>query len=375
MSQTTTVKSTCSICNPLTNCGLDVLVQDGRIVSVSGSPETPGSRGHLCVKGKATAEFVHNPDRLMYPMKRVGDRGSGQWERISWDDALNLMAAKYQATKDRYGAEAVAFYVGYSKEVRPFLHRLTHAFGSPNYVTESSTCMSATRVASALVCGEFGAPEMATTRCLLNWSTNPTASNHVDDATICQALDRGMKYIVVDPRRTPQAGRADLFLQPRPGTDGALALGMMNVIISEGLYDGDFVQRWTVGFEDLKELVKQYPPEAVERITRVPKELVVAAARMFATVRPSAVRTSACSTVHHTNGVQNHRAIMILSAIAGNYDVPGGTWWSRPASTRSAAASQRRTSPFTRRPLATSRRELARIASPYSAATTMRARA
>lgn len=324
MTETVTLKSTCCICNPLANCGLDVQVQEGRIVSVSGSPETPGSKGRLCIKGRATAEFVHNPERLLYPMKRVGERGSGNWERIGWDDALDLMAERFGEAKERYGAESVVFFVGYSKEVRPFLHRLASAFGSPNYVTESSTCMSATRVAADLICGEFGAPEMPNTRCLLNWSTNPAASNHIDDEVIREAVERGVKYIVVDPRRTPQAGRADLFLQIRPGTDGALALGMMNVIIAEGLYDREFVERWTVGFDGLCELVRQYPPEEVERITRVPKEMVVAAARMFAATKPAGIRTSACSTVHHTNGVQNHRAIIALCAITGNLDVPGG---------------------------------------------------
>ncbi|MHB8992166.1 MAG: molybdopterin-containing oxidoreductase family protein, partial [Chloroflexota bacterium] len=324
MTQTVVRKSTCCICNPLTNCGLDVHVQDGRIVGVEGSPETPGSRGHLCIKGRATAEFVHSPDRLLYPMKRVGPRGGGRWERISWDQALDTIAAELRKAKASHGAESTVFYVGYSKEVRPFLHRLAHAFGSPNYATESSTCMSATRVASALTVGEFGAPELARTRCLLNWSTNPAASNFIDDGAIREASDRGVKTIVVDPRRTPQAGRADLFLQIRPGTDGALALGMMQVIIGEGLCDREFVERWTVGFDELRELVSHYPPEEVERITRVPAERVVAAARLFATTKPAAIRTSACATVHHSNGVQNHRAIIVLSAITGNLDVPGG---------------------------------------------------
>ncbi len=323
---TTLRKSTCSICNQASNnCGLDVYVRDGRVVAVKGSPGSPGSRGHLCIKGRALPELVHSPDRLLYPMRRLGPRGSGRWERVSWGDALEIMATAFQQARERYGAESVVFFAGYTKEVRPFLHRLAHAFGSPNYVTQSSVCGSAPVEAALLTLGdEFGGPEISRSRCLLNWSTNPAASSFFHDTAIRDAQERGMKLIVVDPRRSHQAGGADIHLQLRPGTDGALALGMLNTIISEGLYDREFVERWTIGFDELREMARLYTPDVVERITRVPGDLMVAAARLFATTRPAGIRTSACSTVHHTNGVQNHRAIILLSAVTGNLDVPGG---------------------------------------------------
>ncbi len=323
-SATVSKKSNCSLCSTWTNCGLTATVRDGRVVGVEGTPEWPGSRGCLCVKGRALPEIVHSPDRLQYPQKRVGPRGGGQWERISWDEALDTIAGKLKEIKSTHGAEAVAFYYGYPKESRPFLHRLAHAFGSPNYVTASSTCFSATKLAALLTSGEFGLPDLSNTRCVLNWTQNPIVSNFINNRGIRSAQERGAKVIVVDPRKTPAAGQADLFLQIRPGTDGALALGMMNVIISEELYDAEFVGRWTVGFADLRELAKQYPPDEVERITGVPREGVVAAARLFASEKPACIRTSSCSTVHHTNGVQNHRAILLLSAITGNLDVKGG---------------------------------------------------
>jgi len=145
-----------------------------------------------------------------------------------------------------------------------------------------------------------------------------------------EAREKGLKLIVVDPRRTTMASMADIFLQLRPGTDGALALGMINVIINEQLYDKEFVERWTVGFEDLKELVQKYSPERIEQITWVPAAKIREAAILYATTKPAQMGMSPQSTTHCTNGVQNHRAIILLPALTGNFEVPGGTRWSPP---------------------------------------------
>ena len=161
------------------------------------------------------------------------------------------------------------------------------------------------------------------TKCKLIWGAAVISSPGVWQENL-EAKERGVKFIVVDPRRTAIAARADIHLQLRPGTDGALALGMMNVIINENLYDKEFVEKWTVGFDGLKKLAQEYPPERVEKITWVPADKIREAARLYATTKPAKLHMSGNSTTHHTNGVQNHRAVILLAAITGNFEVAGG---------------------------------------------------
>ena len=317
-------KSMCTICDPLTQCGLDCYVRDGKIIKVEGSDENPFNRGALCSKGAATRQYVYHESRIKTPLRRVGPRGSGEFEAISWDEALDAIAQKCLAAKKDFGPESVVFYAGYTKYFRPYLIRLAHSFGTPNYCSESSTCNMATAMAQRLVFGAPGAPDLANTDCLLVWSSNPFYTGHGRAQAIQRRLDQGMKMIVVDPRITPTAARADIHLQVRPGTDGALALAMANVIIAENLYDKDFVANYAYGFDEYRDYVKTFTPERGEELTGVPAEKIRAAARMFATARSGCVQPSASPVVHHTNGVQNYRAIFMLVALTGNYDIKGG---------------------------------------------------
>ena len=234
-------KSICTICDPQTQCGLDLHVKDGKIVKVEGSKEHPYSVGTLCSKGAATRQYIYSEDRLKTPLKRTGPRGSGKFEPISWDEALDTIAAKLNEIKLQNGPESVVFFSGYTKYFRPYLKRLAHSFGSPNYLTESSTCHRATAMAQKLTFGLPGGPDLKNTRCLLVWSANPFYTNPGNARAILKGRERGMKLIVVDPRETPTTALADIHLPVRPGTDGALALSMANVIIHEKLYDRDFV--------------------------------------------------------------------------------------------------------------------------------------
>jgi len=285
----------------------------------------------ICLRWKAQLDFVYHPDRLKYPLKRVGGRSSSSFERISWDEAMDTVSNDLQKVKDNYGPESVVFYIAYTKEPRPYFHRLAHAFGSPNYCTESSSCFSAAWLAAALTYGEdYGSIYTQSqevdpaSKCKLIWGTAMQASmpwiwkDHLD------ARKKGLKLIVVDPRRTKIASLADIHLQLRPGTDGALALGLMNVIIDEQLYDREFVEKWTVGFDGLKKLVQGYSSEKVEKITQVPAAKIREAAIMYATQKPAKIGMSADATTHTPNGVQNHRAIILLAALTGNFEVPGG---------------------------------------------------
>ena len=324
-SKTTIHKTFCGICSSgTTHCGINATVQNGMLVNVEGMKEHPANEGTLCVKGAASRQYVYNSKRLMHPMKRVGERGSGQWERISWDEALETIADRLLQIKATDGPESVIFFCGYVKWLRPYLQRLTHLFGSPNFNTESSLCQSATVVATTLNFGYFGGPDIPNTRCILSWSSNPCHSNAQLTRLLLNAKEAGAKIITVDPRLSAWAEKADLHLQPRPGTDGALALGMIHTLIEERLYDHEFVDRWTLGFDDLKKYITTFSPEEVEKITWVPTSKIREAARLFGTIRPACLLTSACATTHHTNGVQNHRAITLLTALTGNFDVKGG---------------------------------------------------
>jgi len=317
-------KSICTICDPMTQCGIDLYVKDGKIIKVEGSEAHPYNRGTLCVKGAATRQYVYHEDRLKTPLKRVGPRGSGQFASISWDEALATIAEKFNSIKSELGPESVVFFAGYTKYFRPYLKRLAHSFGSPNYMTESSTCAMATAISQILTFGQPGQPDIANCNCLLVWSSNPFHTNPGNARAILRGKERGMKLIVVDPRETPTTSRADIHLQVRPGTDGALALAMANVIIEEKLYDQDFVSTHTYGFEEYREYVQAFTPEKGEELTGVPAGKIRAAARMYASIKPSAIMPSASPVVHHTNGVQNYRAIFSLVGLTGNYDIYGG---------------------------------------------------
>ncbi len=324
-------KSICTICDPQTQCGLDLFLKDGRIIKVEGSREHPYNAGTLCAKGAALRQYVYSADRLRTPLKRTGPRGSGQFQPISWDEALTTIAAKLREIKEETGPEGVAFFAGYTKYFRPYLKRLAHAFGSPNYLTESSTCHTATAMAQTLVFGQPGGPDLKNTNCLLVWSANPFHTNPGNARAILRGRERGMKLIVVDPRQTPTTAQADIHLPVRPGTDGALALAMAGVIIGEGLYDRDFVANHSYGFEEYRDYVQGFTPETGEELTGVPAERIRAAARLYASVKPAAIMPSASPVVHHTNGVQNYRAVFALAGLTGNYDVTGGNFVRPPS--------------------------------------------
>ncbi|MCD6353600.1 MAG: molybdopterin-dependent oxidoreductase [Proteobacteria bacterium] len=317
-------KSVCTICDPLTQCGLDLYIKDGKIIKVEGTKENPHNGGTLCAKGAATRQYVYHKDRIKTPLKRVGARGSGRFVPISWDEALETIATNLIQTKTSFNPESVVFYVGYPKVMRPFLHRLAQLFGSPNYMTESSTCYQAMAMAQKLNFGIPGAPDIKNAKCFLVWSANPFYTSTGLARKILNAKENGLKIIVIDPRYSPMAAQADIHLQLKPGTDGALALAMANVIIKEKLYDQDFIENYTHGFSEYQEYVQKFSPERGEELTGVPVEKIKEAARLYATTSPGAIMPSASPVVHHTNGVQNYRAVFSLMALTGNYDIPGG---------------------------------------------------
>jgi anaerobic selenocysteine-containing dehydrogenase len=321
------VKSACSLCKSC--CGIILRVEGDKVVGIEGDPENPINRGQLCIKGQASLEYLYSPDRLKYPMKRMGERGEGKWERISWDEALETVADAFIKAKDNYGAESVIIAKGMAKGCEDDLTmRLANAFGTPNVGTPSFICYVPTIAASMFTYGlkpgltplvDFeGSPAS-----FLVWACNPEETDPPEYWKINRAMDKGARLAVIDPKRIELATRADIWVQPRPGSDLALALGMMNVITNEDLYDKEYVEKWTVGFDELKAHVQNYPPEKVSEITWVDAETIRQVARFYATNKPACFRWGN-GLEHNINSFQAGRAVWILVALTGNLGVPGG---------------------------------------------------
>ncbi len=318
------VRSHCRNCHG--GCGVLVYVKDGRIAKIAGDPDCPINHGTLCSKGLASTQLVYHPDRLTFPVRRVGPKASGKWERISWDEALDTIAERILAYKERYGAESIVFGYGTGRENEAVIYRIANLLGSPNVLTAGHFCYGPRIATSILTCGTNPIVDYENhPRCLMMWGNNVVISNPdcYKGEPFSVALDAGAKLIVVDPRLTRAAARADLWLPLRPGTDTALALGLANVIVNEGLYDREFVEHYTHGWEEFVKRVNEYPLEKVEQITWIPREKIQQAARLFANTKPAAIQWGVAIEQQNTCA-DNDRVLMCLMGITGNIDVPGG---------------------------------------------------
>ncbi len=320
-------RSSCKMCHG--GCGVLLQLKDGKIVKIEGDPDSPLNRGRLCAKGLASLEHVYNPHRLTHPMRRAGERGEGRWERISWDEALGHIAGELNRIKGEYGPESIALGTGTGRHHYHFVARFANALGTPNWCEPGTAqCfiprlnISVLTYGDFLFCDYYGDTAPA---CILVWGHNPliTGPDGEVQFTMRDAIKRGSRLIVIDPRKTETARKADLWLQLRPGSDDALALSMINTIINEELYDGDFVSRWTSGFDRLAERVEEYTPQWAEEITWIPAERIREAARMFAASKPAALDWGVAFE-HTPNCFQTGRALAMLPALTGNIDIPGG---------------------------------------------------
>lgn len=314
----------CSGCT--THCGLLVKIKDGQIVSIKGDPSDPLTRGHICEKGMAAPKLLYHRERLKYPLKRTGERGEGKWTRISWKQAIDEIAKKIEEIKRKYGPEAIALIHGSSPRYAEYIQRrFMNLLGSPNvFSSASQVCWDNTAIIECITYGWMAYGDIEHTQCIVEWGSNPACSHLPRWRSILKAKKRGAKLIVIDPRLTKTAAKADIWLQIRPGTDCALALGWLNVIINEELYDKDFVKNWTIGFEKLKERVQEYPPEKVSEITHIPAEKIRESARIYATTKPAIISWGVSLDHIGKNASQAIRARAILRAITGNLDVRGG---------------------------------------------------
>ncbi len=310
-------------------CSALVHVNNSKVVKIKGDPEFPLNRGKLCVKGMASIDQLYNPNRLKHPLKRVGQRGEGKWKQISWDEALDAIVNKIQEIKEEFGVESIAIGQGTGRHHYRHVVRFAHALGTPNWCEPGAAqCFHPRINAGGItygdlpICDYYGDVNPA---CLLVWGHNPlvTGPDGETQFKVRDCIKRGTKLIVVDPRETETAKKADIWLQIRPGTDDALALSMIHVITQEGIYDRDFVNEWTVGFDQLAERVRSCTPEWAEKITWIPADKIKESARLFANTRPASVEWGVA--IEHTpNCFQTVRAVALLPGITGNIDIPGG---------------------------------------------------
>ena len=326
-------KTVCTFCT--SNCGMLAHVEDGTIVKIEPNREHPLSRGFTCERNSMALKWLYHPDQLMYPLKRVGERGEGKWQRITWDQALAEIGDKLNELKAKYGPETLGVFEGSARGNDYWPRgRFLSLFGNPqNVFAPGVLCgINDIRINEAVIGDISGfTGDLRGANCVVNWGTNPSESWHRGwTALHKQRGKRDVKVIAVDPRRTRTTDIADIWLQLRPGTDTALALAWLNVIINEELYDKDFVKHWTVGFDKLKERVQQYPPERVAEITGVPAEKVVAAARMYATAKPAILPCGVAIDQLGLNGTRTEQCRVIMRAITGNLGVWGGELIMRP---------------------------------------------
>lgn len=320
----TTVKTICFECH--SRCGVLLDVEQGKLIRVRGDKDHPFSQGYTCPKGRAAMELIYHPDRITTPLIKTGGKSGGRFEECSWDTALDVIAERLLDSREKWGAESVVFGAGTTRGTAPYLNRFLTLLGSPNFMAPSNMSGGPIVVGSAATCG-FGMvdPDYASSRCILLWAHNPEASwPGLYLNAIREGLDKGATLIVIDPRKTNYASKADHWLQIRPGTDVALALCFIHVIIENNLYDKAFVENWTVGFDKLKEYVADFTAERCAEITWIPAETITAAAIAFGKTGPAAIGAGMGGVCQANDAFDLNRALTILSAITGNLDVAGG---------------------------------------------------
>ncbi|MFH1031844.1 MAG: molybdopterin-dependent oxidoreductase [Chloroflexota bacterium] len=313
------------------NCSLLVSVKDGQIVKIRGNRERiHGRRGFQSCPDRMPhlIQWLYHPDQLMHPLKRVGERGENKWQQISYGQALDEIAEKLKQIKAKYGAESLTVIEGTERnDIYAIRTRFLNVFGNPRNVGDPGVICACNK--SALRRALLGTPIMSdknNVKCVVVAGYNITESRRRKWLDIGERLEKGeqVKFIVVDPRQTEAAKKADIWLQLRPGTDTALFMGWINVIIEEHLYDEDFVNKWTYGFDQLKQRAAEYTPEKVAEITWVPADKIRAAARIYATNKPATMGGGVAPDEIGLNGIRVEHAKICLRAITGNLSVDGG---------------------------------------------------
>jgi thiosulfate reductase/polysulfide reductase chain A len=312
------IASICEMC--VWRCGLLAKVKDSRVVKLEGNPDHPHSKGKLCPRGQAGLMNTYDPDRVLTPLVRVGNRGEGIFRKTSWDEALDIVAKKMLDIKQKYGPETMVFSSTHNLS-QPLFENFLQAYGSPNYGTQRSLCFNAMIVSNLMTYGmeEPNRDYSQLKYIILTGRNLAEAISNSETGDLIHAVDRGVKMVYLDPRFTKTAAKATEWLPVRPGTDLAFHLALLNVIIGEGLYNQNFVSQYTVGFDEVANTVGQYTPEWASGITEIPADTIRRIAREFAAAAPYALAHNGWRTSNFINSFQTERAITILNAIVGNW--------------------------------------------------------
>jgi len=329
-----TLPTICRQCDM--RCGIEVGIEHSRISRITGMKIHPQNRGRLCPKGPAAIDTVYHPERLLKPLKKTG---SGSFQEISLEQAMGEIAEKLAAIGERHGKRSIAAWHGEAlgfaqQEMYP--RRFLHALGSPNFLSVNSLCYVSRYIAYRLVQGYWNAcPDFRNARCILLWGTNPPVSHFTFMHGIEEARERGAKLVVIDPLVTEISRKADLHLRPMPGTDGALAWGLMRKLIESGRYDREFTAEHSVGFEEAAAYAKSFTPKKVSRITGLPPEQIEECGGLIIDGMPRSINYVGVSLEHQENGVNAVRAIACLGGLIGAVDREGGDPWPEPLGERS----------------------------------------
>lgn len=330
------------------NCGLLVYVKDGAIDHIEGDPENPHNQGRLCLRCLAAKEMIYHPDRVLHPMKRdKKDRGKDTWERITWEEAYDIIYDEITAVREKYGAESIWVTQGTGRDINGYGPMLAHMLGTPNYgmgFLSGQACYAPRLFSTSLKVGDmfvcdysqffpdryddsrFEVPEY-----IMIWGNNPVVAN--SDGTlghwVVECMKRGSKIICMDPKLTWLAGKAEYWFQLRPGTDCALALALSNIIIQEGLCDDEFIDLWTYGFDEFAEHVRPYTAERVGEICGVSPEKITACAKALGNARSACLQWGVAMD-HTSEGFITGMAVFDLLAVTGNFEKPGSMVCGRP---------------------------------------------
>ena len=317
------IPTMCEMC--VWRCGVLAKVKGGRVVKLEGNPDHPHSKGKLCARGQAGLMNTYDPDRVLTPLIRVGNRGEGKFRKASWDEALDIVAKNMLDIKQKYGPEAMVFSSTHNLSQTQFENML-YAFGSPNYGTQRSLCFNAMVTAFLLTYGvEEPSRNYDSVEFILMVGRNMMeAISTSETAELSHALDRGAKLVYLDPRFTKTAAKATEWLPIRPGTDAAFLLAMINVIVTNELADCEFVKQYVIGCEGIQDEMSRYTPAWAEGITGIPAEMIERIAREYAAARHNALAHPGWRTSNFINSFQTERAIATLNALSGNVLTPGG---------------------------------------------------
>lgn len=326
------VYSMCFMCS--VRCPIKVMVKNDDVKLIEGNPHAAGIEGSICPKGAAGVSLLNDNERLKRPLIRTGPRGSGQWREATWEEALDYVAEKLTDIKDKYGARSIA--MTERAQLNSHISKtFMKAIGSPNYFTHDSCCKGSLNTAFRSLTGYTDgnvSVDLGKAKHVILYGRNYFEAIELKAVKqLTKALDNDTKLTYIDPRITVTATKAHKYLMIRPGTDLALNYALMHVIIKEGLYDREFVNRWVTGFKELQNFVEPYTPEWAEQETGIPAYEIISLAREASEAKPSVIFHYGYRSAHYTNEVYFRRSMIILNALMGSIEAPGGVFFKKGA--------------------------------------------